>query len=154
MKMQRSLRPLGVLAVPLAVVLGMAARGSSAQAPAAPPLKTAPCESIASVEGKDSYTAYCAVCHGVDGKGHGPAAPALKMPTPDLTTLAQRQGGKYNVKAVQDAIFGRGRVPLAHGTTTMPIWGPLFRSADSDQARNTLRIHNLAKYIESLQQPK
>jgi mono/diheme cytochrome c family protein len=143
-----------MLAVPLTVALGVAARGSSAQAPPAPTLKTAPCESIPSVEGKDSYTAYCAVCHGVDGKGNGPAAAALKVPPADLTTLAQRQGGKYNVIAVQDAISGRSKVPPGHGTTTMPIWGPLFRSADSSQERNRLRIHNLAKYIESLQQQR
>lgn len=153
MRMQWFLRRGSVLAVPLAVALGMAARGSNAQAPAAPTLKTVPCESIASVDGKDSYMAYCAVCHGVGAKGNGPAVPALRTPVPDLTTLARRQGGKYNVMAVQDAISGRGKVPPAHGEPTMLMWGPVFRSADSDQARNTLRIHNLAKYIETLQQP-
>jgi len=33
---------------------------------------------IRSVEGVDLYRAYCASCHGKDGKGHGPVAPALK----------------------------------------------------------------------------
>jgi mono/diheme cytochrome c family protein len=142
----------GVLAALLAVALGVAAHGWSAQAPQAPTIKTVPCESIASVEGKDSYGAYCAVCHGSDGKGFGPAAPAFKMPVPDLTALARRQGGKFNVLEVEYAITGMGKVPPAHGTTTMPIWGPVFRAADVDKARSTLRVQNLAKYIGTLQQ--
>jgi len=32
------------------------------------------------VSGKEMYTTYCAVCHGTDGKGAGPAASALKVP--------------------------------------------------------------------------
>ena len=142
----------GVLAALLAVALGVAAHGWSAQAPQAPTIKMVPCESIVSVEGKDSFTAYCAVCHGNDAKGHGPAAPALKMPVPDLTTLAKRQGGKYNALAVQDAITGMSKAVPAHGTGTMPIWGPAFHSSESDKARTTLRVQNLATFIGSLQQ--
>jgi mono/diheme cytochrome c family protein len=151
MRTNWSRRGVGLLAVLLAVALGVAVRASSAQAPQAPTIKTVPCESIASVEGKDSFGAYCAACHGADGKGSGPAAPALKMPVPDLTTLAQRQGGKYNAIAVEHAITGMGKVPPSHGTATMPIWGPVFRSAEFDKARNTLRVQNLAGYIGTLQ---
>jgi len=35
--------------------------------------------------GKAAYDKYCASCHGVDGKGKGPAAASLKDPLPDLT---------------------------------------------------------------------
>jgi mono/diheme cytochrome c family protein len=140
------------LAAALAVVTGMTARGSSAPQPQPPTIKLTPCESIASVDGKDAFAAYCAVCHGADGRGKGPAASALKTPVPDLTTLAQRQGGKYNALAVQDAIVGAGKVPVAHGTTTMPMWGPAFHAAEPDRARATLRVQNLAQYIGSLQQ--
>ena len=34
--------------------------------------------------GQEMYKAYCAVCHGTDGKGGGPAASALKVPPPTL----------------------------------------------------------------------
>ena len=144
------------LAVLLAASLGVAAsRGTSAQAPG-PVIKTVPCESIVSVEGKDSYVAYCAVCHGTDGTGNGPAAVALKPPVPDLTTLAARHAGKYPAAAVQALLIGRTEIP-AHGTLTMPVWGPAFRSAEGRNAeqdpRTTLRINNLVDYLRSLQKP-
>src|ERR1700674_202975 len=39
--------------------------------------------------GKNMFLNYCASCHGVDGKGNGPAAAALKPAPTDLTTLAK-----------------------------------------------------------------
>jgi mono/diheme cytochrome c family protein len=39
------------------------------------------------------FRSYCAVCHGLDAKGSGPAAPALKMEPADLTTLAKENQG-------------------------------------------------------------
>jgi hypothetical protein len=144
----------GPLAVLLAAALGaVAARGTSAQGPPGPVVKTVPCEPLVSIEGKDSYVAYCAVCHGADGTGHGPAAVALKAPVPDLTTLAGRQGGKYNDLAVLNMLSGRGKTPAAHGSATMPIWGPIFKSVDVDQTRTTLRIKNLVDYIATMQKP-
>ena len=44
---------------------------------------------------QEMYTAYCAVCHGKDGKGNGPAAEALKVPPPDLTILARKNENNY-----------------------------------------------------------
>jgi cytochrome c553 len=145
------------LAVLLAAALGVAAaRGTSAQAPPGPAIKTVPCEAIASVEGKDSYVAYCAACHGTEGTGNGPAAVALKGPIPDLTTLAARHGGKYPSAAVQSLLIGRKAIP-AHGSVTMPVWGPTFRAAEGRSAehdpRTTLRIKNLVDYLGSLQKP-
>ena len=43
--------------------------------------------SISSVAGADTFREYCAVCHGIGGRGNGPAASALKVPPPDLTML-------------------------------------------------------------------
>ncbi len=39
---------------------------------------------IRSVEGPDLFRAYCTSCHGLDARGAGPAAPALKAKVPDL----------------------------------------------------------------------
>jgi mono/diheme cytochrome c family protein len=41
------------------------------------------------VSGAQMFKEYCAVCHGPGGKGDGTVATALKVPPPDLTTLAQ-----------------------------------------------------------------
>jgi mono/diheme cytochrome c family protein len=106
---------------------------------------------IPSVEGVDLYNAYCAVCHGKDGKGNGPAAVALKTPMPDLTTMAKRNAGKYSAADVEAAILGKGKMTPAHGSPDMPIWGPVFRSLTPDEAARTLRVTNLVKYIETMQ---
>jgi len=44
---------------------------------------------ISSVKGPDLFRAYCASCHGLDAKGTGPAARALKDEVPDLTVLTR-----------------------------------------------------------------
>lgn len=105
---------------------------------------------IDSVQGADVYQAYCAVCHGKDGKGHGPAAPALKMPVPDLTMLAKKSGG-FSSADVEAAVLGTGKMTPAHGSPEMPIWGPVFRALNPDEGMRKLRLVNLIKYIESLQ---
>ena len=43
------------------------------------------------LEGTDIFLHYCASCHGVDGRGHGPASVALKHGAPDLTRIAQKE---------------------------------------------------------------
>ena len=46
--------------------------------------------------GDQLYKEFCAVCHGIDGKGNGPAASALKAPPTDLTQFSRRNNNKYN----------------------------------------------------------
>ena len=82
-----------------------------------PTIKRVPAQSIRSVEGKDNYQEYCAVCHGKEGKGDGPAAPALKTPPADLTTIANRRQGKFPSVEVKSIIEGERDLP-AHGTAT------------------------------------
>ena len=99
----------------------------------------------------DMFKTYCASCHGVDGKGHGPAADALKVPPADLTTLKQRNGGKYPSGKITRVIEGTD-VVTAHGSSDMPTWGPIFQSLDPANSNLTkLRVANLTKYIESMQ---
>lgn len=106
---------------------------------------------IASVAGKDSYAEYCAVCHGRDATGNGPAAPALKVPPSDLTRIASRNGGKFDYLKVEDMIVGKSKVPVSHGTPDMPIWGPVFHAMSMDKATETLRVQNLVNYLKSIQ---
>jgi mono/diheme cytochrome c family protein len=140
-------------ATALAAILGGTRLIAHAQAPPAqstPTVTTKPASGFVPIEGKDTFAAYCAPCHGATGKGNGPAAPALKMPVPDLTTLAQRHGGTFNTLSIERQITGVDKVPPAHGDLTMPIWGPIFRSTGSDQTA-TLRAANLVAYLKSIQ---
>jgi mono/diheme cytochrome c family protein len=106
---------------------------------------------IESLGGSDSFELYCATCHGKTGEGDGPVAPALRAKPADLSRLAQRNGGAFPADRVRAFVTGTGRTLAAHGTTEMPIWGPLFRAFESD-ARARARIASLVEHIESLQQ--
>ena len=116
-----------------------------------PTIKRVPAQPIASVEGKDNFEAYCAVCHGKTAKGDGPAAPAMKTPVPDLTMIAKKNGGKFSAVAVKDMIKGADREMPSHGSKDMPIWGPVFRSFTGDTNVAELRVNNLVNYIQSIQ---
>jgi mono/diheme cytochrome c family protein len=114
-------------------------------------IKHVPIKATSPVSGKDMYTSYCAVCHGTDGKGGGPAASALKVPPTDLTLLSKNNGGKYPSLKVSASLRGESDLP-AHGSKDMPIWGQLFWSMSSGhESEVQQRVTNLTKYIESLQ---
>ena len=74
------------------------------------------------MEGPAVFQAYCAVCHGKDARGGGPAAGALKRRTPDLTRISRRNGGIFPFESVQKIISGKGPGIPAHGSREMPIW--------------------------------
>jgi len=137
----------------LAVVLLMlSALAVAQQAPAqTPTVKHVPITNAPSNSGKDMYNSYCAVCHGTDGKGNGPAASAMKAPPTDLTVLAKNAGGKYPSAHVASVIRGQAAMP-SHGSQDMPVWGPLFSSiSQGHEAQVQQRVTNLVKYIEGLQ---
>ena len=102
--------------------------------------------------GKEMFAAYCAACHGKDGKGNGPAAVALKAPPADLTILARQHAGKFPSIQVYRAITGEAGIS-AHGSKEMPVWGPVFMSmSHQHESEVHLRVANLTDYIKSLQQ--
>ena len=107
---------------------------------------------IQSMYGRDLYGFYCASCHGVNGRGGGPVAPALKSEPPDLTRLALHNGGVFPRARIEAIVEGRADPPLvAHGTRDMPVWGPIFRGLDANEAANRQRIANIVEYVQSLQ---
>jgi mono/diheme cytochrome c family protein len=106
---------------------------------------------IDSVDGPALFKAYCAVCHGIDARGSGPMALSLKFPPSDLTRIAARNGGAWPQARVEGIISGQGPLPGGHGTSAMPVWGPIFSQVAWDQDLGHLRIHNLATYIANLQ---
>jgi mono/diheme cytochrome c family protein len=115
-------------------------------------IKKVPAKPTSAASGKEMFEAYCASCHGVDGKGNGPAAPAFKKQPTDLTLLAQKNGGEFPTMHVMSSI--QDVTQTVHGSKDMPVWGPIFSSFSlgySNPGIVRMRISNLTKYIESLQ---
>ena len=125
---------------------------SSAQNPAQ---KTQPTPEtvhlINSIQGPALFKAYCAVCHDTDGKGSGPMAESLKVKPTDLTRISARNGGKFPLAKVRRIISGEEPIPGGHGTREMPVWGPIFSQIAWDMDFGSVRIDNLAHYIEEMQ---
>jgi mono/diheme cytochrome c family protein len=106
---------------------------------------------IYSVKGPDLFRAHCAACHGSDAKGDGPIAPSLKAKVANLTVLAKNNGGQFPSARVRRTIMGDD-VLASHGSREMPIWGPIFHQIEADQDFGNVRLQNLVKYLESIQQ--
>ena len=104
----------------------------------------------ATLNGVDLFKEYCAVCHGNDAKGDGPAADALKKKPADLTQLTRKNGGTFPELHVMNFIKGQD-VVAAHGSRDMPIWGSIFSQMSSNQDLVQVRTYALVKYLEELQ---
>lgn len=93
------------------------------------------------------YRQYCASCHGIDGRGDGPAAAALDPRPSDLTKTT------LPLAELMKVIDGR-RTIRAHGDATMPVWGPVFEAATDDESRQhreALRqVQAVAEYVRAL----
>ena len=120
---------------------------------AAQPLPRVPGETVSAEQ--QYFMRYCSACHGVEGRGDGPAAPALRPPPADLTRIAQRRGGRFPVAEIAAYIDGR-TVVSAHGSREMPIWGERFGemagggSVGEEVVRGNLLV--LIEYLQSIQQ--
>lgn len=113
---------------------------------------TIPVKPTPANDGKVMYVNYCAPCHGLDGRGHGPTATVLTVAPADLAMLSKNNNGAYPAVHVV-AILKFGVENAAHGSKAMPIWGPALRSdrPSGVNEEETLRIANLVKYVETLQ---
>jgi mono/diheme cytochrome c family protein len=107
--------------------------------------KTAP------VDGKSMFVNYCAPCHGVDGKGNGPVAPALRQKPTDLTVLSRNNNGRFPAAHITSVLEYGATIP-SHGTREMPVWGPILGTMDQEQVQEkTIRISNLTAYLRTIQ---
>jgi mono/diheme cytochrome c family protein len=133
----------------LAVTVALLASGASVlmsqQKPARPDANTSAIE----LSGKEMFRSYCASCHGEDAKGHGPAAQALKIAPPDLTSLAKQNKGKFPTEYVNTVIVHGADTP-AHGSADMPVWGPVFVGLN-DHRMVIVHVSRLSEYLETLQ---
>ena len=127
--------------------------GSNSSAAAHQDKPQAPSENqwaVVPLDGAKIFRNYCAACHGVNGSGDGPAAPALKTRPPELTTIALRSGGTFPAARIQSFIAG-DRVSAVHGSREMPIWGPIFHQIENDQDLGYVRLRNVTNYLKSIQ---
>ena len=102
-------------------------------------------------EGAELYQGYCAVCHGPEANGNGPAVAALDPLPTDLTRLSVQNDGNYPSLAVMHTISGRFQEAGYH--TEMPAWEQVFVAATGDPLGSRLRVRNLTRYLETIQQP-
>jgi hypothetical protein len=97
-------------------------------------------------------------CHGVDGRGSGRLAHALRIPPADLRQIAKTNNGEFPSRKVADIIDGRALVAL-HGPREMPVWGDRYRkaiepnepAANIDQ-RAREQIAALVRYLQTMQE--
>ena len=136
------------LALLFTFVLTIAGLGNAQEKP----IKKGPIQPTSPASGAEMYKAYCAVCHGPDGKGTGPAAAELKTKPANLSTLAKRHGGKFPDDYVV-TVLRFGTPAAALGSSDMRTWGPLFSVVSGqDKAQVDMRISNLIGYVKTLQE--
>ena len=105
--------------------------------------------------GKEMFSSYCASCHGEDGKGYGPASPAMSRGVPDLTRLASQNRGIYPKYKVTTAMSRFSDSHHAATRSEMPDWYKAFVYLDqSCPASAEVRARFISKYVETLQAPK
>ena len=103
--------------------------------------------------GRASFQAYCASCHGHNGKGDGPVGTKLTVKPADLTTLTERHEGTFPEEYLLQTIDGRAGLEV-HGSRTMPVWGRVWRTDPSDAASEVEAervLNELVHYIRSIQ---
>ena len=118
-----------------------------------PPAQTVPrAAAAAAIErGRVSYGQYCASCHGLNGKGEGPAVAATSRNAPDLTVMEKRFGIFLGAQ-LESAIRGTDPI-VAHGSPGMMLWAAILRrDAAKGRADGDTRIADLIAFIESMQQ--
>jgi mono/diheme cytochrome c family protein len=106
--------------------------------------------------GELEYQNYCAVCHGVDGKGQGIMSQYLTVRPTDLTQIAKRNDGTFSFWRVYRVIDGREEV-RGHGTRDMPVWGDRFRvqaggNDSGSRAQAAGRLLGLVFYLQHIQE--
>jgi mono/diheme cytochrome c family protein len=108
-----------------------------------------PSAGVPAAESRQLYDAYCAVCHGRNGRGRGPARELLSTTAPDLTLLAQRNGGAFPRSSVEGCIRASARRLSVAAESDMPVWtAPPSPDHDPGAAAHA---ESIADFLESLQ---
>jgi mono/diheme cytochrome c family protein len=103
-------------------------------------------------EGQRLFVRFCGACHGVNGDGDGPAAPALQPPPADLTQIGQRHDGRFPIAEITAYIDRRTVIP-AHGSREMPIWGVYIGERAGGGRAGEEVMHNILSALLEYLQP-
>ena len=106
--------------------------------------------------GRILYLTHCQGCHGLEGRGDGPAAASLRTRPTDLTRLWQWYGTPLDRERLTAYIDGRGLLDV-HGSREMPVWGdeffedapPLTPNLVEGAKRHLIAV--LVEYLETIQ---
>jgi mono/diheme cytochrome c family protein len=105
----------------------------------------------------EAYLDACAGCHGATGRGDGPNAAALTVEVPDLSRIAARAGGAFDIVRVVYVIDGRAGLGAHEGP--MPMYGGRLtgRSVVIDgpggaPVATTEPILDIARWLETIQE--
>lgn len=104
--------------------------------------------------GHTLFQRYCSSCHGGEGQGAHVEGTMKNIRAPDLTGIAERNGGTLPFWELYEVISGTELLP-AHGRD-MPIWGKQLRETlpmDGDDASSVVRGRILAimAYLATMQ---
>ena len=108
-------------------------------------------QQAALTDGGELYQELCAACHGISGKGDGPAASALAKPVSNLTVLASNNDGVFPFQQVEDSITGKSQV-VAHGTIDMLVWGQQFEQLRPDWKQSRLVFRVICRPLSAIRQ--
>ncbi|WP_258523803.1 cytochrome c [Roseovarius sp. TE539] len=106
--------------------------------------------------GQETYTRYCAACHGGNAQGNGPMVAVLLVQPTDLSALSARNDGVFPLDRVVKRIDGRD--PLVSHGSEMPVYGNFFEGREvelkTDDGRRVLAsqaVADLVAYLKSMQ---
>ena len=102
--------------------------------------------------GQIEFLLNCSGCHGTDAKGSGPQSAKLHIKPADLTSLAKRNHGRFDLGAVYQLIDGRN-ARLSHHSAEMPIRGCRHQTTLPDLPATTKRKQKIPKRILSQMKP-
>lgn len=105
--------------------------------------------------GERRYAAVCASCHGPAARGDGPRAGSLDPVPVDLTRIAARRGGSFDVDVVSSYIDGR-RPLESHAPSSMPVWGgergdPDAPKLTEERRLSPVAIRQIVEYLRTIQ---
>ena len=108
------------------------------------------------VQARNDFAALCVDCHGVDGRGGGPAAAGMQPAPVDLTRVAANNGGVFPRLQVMGHIYG---FTPGRSESPMPEFGDLldgptipYDAGDGNPTPTPVRLVALMEYVEAMQQ--